>query len=567
MPIATIPNWGLGLNTDAMPSELPPGYCTRAVNARFRNGYAERMGGFSTSFDAGPAVASVAPYWIGLFASSLSSKGNFHIYAGITKVYARDFAGGNSEITRYTTGATISSITFAATTATVTTTTNHGRTTGDIVTVYAALPTDYNATGAITVTGATTFTYTMATTPATNATYVGAYSYNVVSNFTGAIDDRWSGFNLNGVFFMNHPVDGLYYWNGDVTTRLRKLPGSGVYNNARPFLNYAVALTDRTVVWSSAAEPGAIPLYWTAAATNDAGVSAALAETQGKLVDSLTMGSAHIVYAADARYAMEYVGGAKVFSFRRIAPGTDGLMARGCVVDTPKGHVFLNQNMDVMIHSGGEAVSIAEGRVRTTLNTVTPAYRKRAFLAVNQRFNEVWVCFPTGSSQVCDTALVWNWKDDTWGHKALPSVTYATSGLLRSDVTEQYMLACTTYANRLGAADYAASTDDFGDLYETIVERTGLTMGAETSIKNLSRSFWPIDAVTGNGGGTVYHGSSMFPNTAPTYISPITLLPGSTKWVNGLATGGAYLAVKLVWGVSPFRFKTVLVDYTTSGEA
>lgn len=76
-----------------------------------------------------------------------------------------------------TPGPTISSITFATTTATVTTASAHGLATGNFVTVQGAYPNDYNMRNvAITVTGASTFTYTMTTTPTTNATTVGEFA-------------------------------------------------------------------------------------------------------------------------------------------------------------------------------------------------------------------------------------------------------------------------------------------------------------------------------------------------------------------------------------------------------
>lgn len=74
-------------------------------------------------------------------------------------------------------GVIISSITFAGTTATVTTATPHGMSTGDFVTVQNALPDNYNVTNAaITVTGATSFTYVMPLAPTINASTVGGYS-------------------------------------------------------------------------------------------------------------------------------------------------------------------------------------------------------------------------------------------------------------------------------------------------------------------------------------------------------------------------------------------------------
>jgi len=79
-------------------------------------------------------------------------------------------------------GATISSITFSTTTATVTTSTAHGLSTGFKITIDGVLPFDYNVKNtAITVTGTTTFTYTMSTTPTSNALSTGAYVYTTAS--------------------------------------------------------------------------------------------------------------------------------------------------------------------------------------------------------------------------------------------------------------------------------------------------------------------------------------------------------------------------------------------------
>lgn len=79
-------------------------------------------------------------------------------------------------------GATILTITFSATTATITTTTAHGLSTGAKISVEGALPFDYNVYDvAITATGTTTFTYSMSTTPTANAVVIGAYVYTPTS--------------------------------------------------------------------------------------------------------------------------------------------------------------------------------------------------------------------------------------------------------------------------------------------------------------------------------------------------------------------------------------------------
>lgn len=62
------------------------------------------------------------------------------------------------------------SITRSGSTATVTTGSQHGLTTGDSITIAGAVETAYNGTYTITVTSATAFTYTVAGTPSTPAT-------------------------------------------------------------------------------------------------------------------------------------------------------------------------------------------------------------------------------------------------------------------------------------------------------------------------------------------------------------------------------------------------------------
>lgn len=81
-------------------------------------------------------------------------------------------------ITQGLPGQTITSISAVGTTATVTTSAAHGLTTGNLVTLQYAFPNDYNVTAVtVTVTGATTFQYTMSTTPTVlGALTVGNYS-------------------------------------------------------------------------------------------------------------------------------------------------------------------------------------------------------------------------------------------------------------------------------------------------------------------------------------------------------------------------------------------------------
>jgi hypothetical protein len=88
---------------------------------------------------------------------------------------------------------TISSITHVEDVATLTTASAHGLTTGVYVSITGTTPSEYSGVFKITVTGATTFTYVLGSTPAGNATVVGTYlnqattPINTLMNYTKPI--------------------------------------------------------------------------------------------------------------------------------------------------------------------------------------------------------------------------------------------------------------------------------------------------------------------------------------------------------------------------------------------
>lgn len=133
------------------------------------------------------------------------------------------------------TAQTISTITRSGTgnlTATMTTAVAHGLVTGNTITVAGAIPTEFNGTYRVTVTGATTLTYTMAVAPSGNASTVGTYT--VKYYITGENSNKFATVNLfkerlyfvieNSLDFCYLPVDSI---NGAVT----KFPLGGIFKN------------------------------------------------------------------------------------------------------------------------------------------------------------------------------------------------------------------------------------------------------------------------------------------------------------------------------------------------
>lgn len=100
----------------------------------------------------------------------------------------------------------VASITFSTTTATATTGSAHGYATGDTINISGATPTTYNGDFTVTVTGATTFTYTLPSTPASNA------SGTIVANKGPILRTSYSGGVLAaGVFSDPNVNEGREY--------------------------------------------------------------------------------------------------------------------------------------------------------------------------------------------------------------------------------------------------------------------------------------------------------------------------------------------------------------------
>lgn len=556
-----IKDWGKGWNADQPPWELAPGYWSTIQNARFRNGKAERMGGIALA-----TTPSVAPYALGLFqVGAATGTTRYTVEIGLAKVYVWD-GTTRTEITRGLHGRT-NGFAGSGTEVTVTTDANHGLTTGDNVIVRNVVPTSYNtgSSGAsITVLSATTFKYNNTSVAA--VTSDGFWSSNRTSDFTASAGQEFSVFALNGFLYINSILDGLYYWGGSTSSgaqgRLRRIDVGDTGRNwvyartARFYKDYVMVLgfisnsssltstaankSPFTLGWSSAAEPGSIPSTFSSATTNDAG---SIQKTRGIWVDGLEYSGTFYAYTERGILAVEYIGGNDVFNTSRWVSDSTGLLAPNCVVNCDAGQVFLSQNLDVMIHQGGQPRSIADGRVwgwiKSNIDTTNYA---RAFLAVNRKFNEVWVCIPTTGNTTPDKALVWNWEDDTWGYRDLPTgTTCATSGMLPTSVaTDDRMLFGTT-APKVGLVD--SGTTDFGSAYTTTLERIGMDFD-DPSYKMLSRTMPLFDGST-NFTASIYHGAASTQDGSPTYASAATYTHNTTTWVNAFSTSGKYLAWKM----------------------
>lgn len=419
--------------------------------------------------------------------------------------------------------------------------------------------------------------------------------------FTGAIDDRWTGGSLNGVFICNNKADQPQYWGGDTAVKLQVLPGwVNTHRVAwmRPWKNYilcgdvtkAGVRYPHMLKWSAAAVAGAVPTTWDIAdATQDA-AERDLAETPDVMVDGLPLGDAFIVYKERSMYSVTQTFDSRIFRTARL-PGNTGMLARGCGVAIPSGHVVLTAG-DLILHAGQGVKSIVSGRMRKWLfNTMSSTLASRSFVTSNPQKNEVWVCFPSTDATSCDTALVWNWENDTFGIRTLPSVTYGDAG----QVSTASATASTSFDSDAGTYDtdgstydeneYASNearmvfshltklslvdtgTTDFGTALTSSLERTGMHFDDPYSVK-IIRSVYPrVDAPIGTV-ISIQVGSAMNPDSAVTWstVGTFTVGAGGRIKVDKFSVAGRFLALRLSATTnSIWRLRSLDLDIKPAG--
>ena len=405
---------------------------------------------------------------------------------------------------------------------------------------------------------------------------------------TGAYTDRWSGGTLGGVLVMNNGVDVPTYWGGTGTlASLTGWTGTWRAQSIRPFKNFLIAMSitkgavkyPHMVKWSHEADPGTIPVSWDETdPTKDAGEQD-LAETSDLLVDGLAMGSSFIVYKQRSMYSMTYAGQPFIWNFQRL-PGNDGAMARGCIADTPKGHVVLTSG-DVVVHQGQGTQSILTAKMRRWLFTQMDSTNfANSFVTTNPWRNEVWVCFPEAGQTACTLALVWNWVDNTFGTRTLNNVTYGAEGQIAysslsdwSD-TDTWDADTSTWNQDEFAAAQARllicsttpviSAVDIGSTYNgtaitATLERKHLDFGDPADVKTVRAIYPRIDGTNGTV-ISVEVGASMDTNTDPTYSAAQSYTIGSTYKIDTFATG-RYISVRYSsTSAQPWRMRSYDVD-------
>ena len=227
----------------------------------------------------------------------------------------------------------------------------------------------------------------------------------------------------------NYAAFPLTGWIGGTTAqrlltynnRIIALNGDGSYTGSENLGN--VSLIWSTPITALGTLSG---IDFVARSTNSAGDDI-VTESVGEILDAAELGEYLIVYKEDA--VLQYQdSGNPLYLVGRLLFDDDGLYSPGCFADIGNGRHFVVGNYGIYLHDGGpNKENISRGRIEGSLYTdVDPAARDRAFVFHHASDKEVWVCYSsinrTGNTTGCDKAFCYNYKNNTWYKRDLPTV-------------------------------------------------------------------------------------------------------------------------------------------------
>lgn len=353
---------------------------------------------------------------------------------------------------------------------------------------------------------------------------------------------------------------------------------------------------NRLVKWSTQHGHYAEPSTWDVTDPDQDAGEYELLDTQGPIVDTMPMGELFMVYKSDSVYMMSYIGTPYMFSFKTLEPNV-GVVSKGGVTEFPGGHFFFSTS-DCYVNNGQSVQPILTGKVRDAMyNNINGDHYNRVFCVTNHQYNEVWVCYPSATSDYCDKGLVWNYRENTFSFRDLPNVTDIKNGVQKytelykedestitwesSDpdpsipltpwrsmttltwgaVSYENVVSNMVMASPEGSKLYRDQIGQLNDgkLMYSYIERTGIDLGDPATIKHL-RALWPKFQTRSDDPVFVYTGHQMSTDEAVKWEGPITFIPNLQSKVS-VRTTGKLLAVRFEtksdtnWTLSGLEFE------------
>jgi hypothetical protein len=238
-----------------------------------------------------------------------------------------------------------------------------------------------------------------------------------------------------------------------------------------------------------------------------------------------------LLWSADSLMRVAFAGGSTVFDFDTISTETS-ILSPASVVEYDGVFYWIATDrflaFNGVVREVPNLLNIADFFENLNMNA-----RMKVFGYKVPRFGEIWWCYPRGDSDVCNHAIIFNVRENTWYDTPLPNGG-RSAGL--TPAVYRYPMAC------------GVTPDEYAQAYDLAitVQGTGYTVGDVLTVVGGSgvQQATEITVTAASGGGHVHGATITSPGlytTPPT--NPVTITGG---------TGSA--ATFTLTYVNPYKF-------------
>jgi hypothetical protein len=352
-----------------------------------------------------------------------------------------------------------------------------------------------------------------------------------------------------------------------VTVEVSSLP-SGTYDVTRYTVvsgSKTVRNQPGVVRISDVAQPGAIPHNWNPYSVGVSTAEEFTLATTGIIQDIAQMNGKLYVYTNNSIHVILRTGNPNIPYTADIASTTHGAMCLGAVQEFKGIHLVVGAN-DIYQFAGNSASiqSIADGRVRDYFyDSINGSYYDKTFLMLNTAQDEVWVNYATTSSTGnIDEQLIYNFKDNVWTRRNMTDVACGVMGNtktwndpnLSTNVDPSYLRPIFAVNQDIFGCDFNSTfTDKNNTSYESYIERIEAPMTPEFDVESLhSVALWATKDVSNNINLRFRFRPTDYPSQ--TFTNPLTSNSGDGSTNVIFAVGEEYKAdVRMTARFSNFR--------------
>lgn len=218
----------------------------------------------------------------------------------------------------------------------------------------------------------------------------------------------------------------------------------------RPYKDFLVALNvtkssveyPQMVKWSDITQFGDVPPSWDHTLTTNSAGENVLNQMQGRIVDGCVLRDTFMIYAENEVWAMNYIGGDFIFDIRKTFDDV-GAINTNCVVEVDGRHYVFDRT-DIIVHDGSSKDSIIHGKDRDfVFQALDYDQAHLCFVSHNPKLSEIHFCYASNdsltgflpSTEGCNRAAVFNYRNGTWTFYDLPNVTFGCNSVVTSALT------------------------------------------------------------------------------------------------------------------------------------